>query len=66
MSRYPEIKPEVIKAVEESAIHRILAPTDKELMRQHGLSRASIFRIIREARQRLQAESMKQLSQSGK
>lgn len=66
MSRYPEINPEVVKAVEEAAKHRILAPTTKELARQHKISSASITRIIRAARRRLLASSLTHLSQSKK
>lgn len=61
MSRYPEISVEVRKAVEEAALPRIIAPRDKELLvRFPGISRATLYRIIREARQRL----LRQLSQS--
>lgn len=62
MSRYPEVSIEIRKAVEEAALPRIIAPRDKELLvRFPGISRATLYRIIREARQRL----LRQLSQSG-
>lgn len=59
--RYPEVSAEIRKAVEEAALPRIMAPRDKELMiRFPGISRATLYRIIREARQKL----MRQLSHS--
>lgn len=62
MSRYPEVSEEMRKAVEEAAMPRIVAPRDKELLvRFPSISRATLYRIIREARRRI---SMRQLSQS--
>lgn len=62
MSRYPEVSEEMRKAVEEAAMPRIVAPRDKELLvRFPSISRATLYRIIREARRRI---SMRQLSHS--
>lgn len=60
--------PDIVRAVEQAAILRIVAPTDKQLQAQFpNLSRSTIFRIMRGVRLRLQAAvPMKQLSQSRK
>jgi hypothetical protein len=51
-----QINPDVVKAVEEVALRRDQLPTDKELMAKHGLSRTSLFRIMRAARRKFHVE----------
>jgi uncharacterized protein YktA (UPF0223 family) len=68
MSR-EKLDPEVVKAVEEAAVHRILGLTDKQLMQKFPqLSRSAIYRIMRKAKAKFDMATieMKQTSQVSK